>query len=292
MTSDPLAIRARLEVLSDLPSLPEVARKILQLRSQPRPDANALATIIELDPSLSAQVLRYARSSLYGYQGKIDSAEAAIARVLGYETVLNLALALATTAPFQIPKVGPLGSTAYWNHAVQCAIIAQTVAHTVPSHKQCLASFAYLAGLLSDFGLLVLGHLCPEQYGRLNRMLQEDPSIELDYVELQLFGMNHAEAGARVLRRWDLPDELIITALKHQDARYSGLLEPYPQVVGLANHLLRQSAAEGGGEKITAALPAERLSALGIESEQLAKIAVRVASALGAIDSMLSRVAA
>lgn len=287
MSTDPLTIRAHIEQLTDLPPLPEVARKILQLRASPQQNANALAAVIELDPGLSAQVLRYARSSLYGYQGRLDSTEDAISRVLGYEMVLNLALALATAQPFRIARDGPLGHNLYWSGAVKCAVVSQTIAYRVPTRLGCRPSVAYLAGLLHNFGLLVLGHLYPEPYARLNKILEEAPDCQWDMVEIQLFGMTHGEAGARALRFWELPDELVVTALKCHDVDYRGLYETFAHVVGLAKHLLREIP----GANPIDALPSASLAVLELDTSAVAGIASKIASATSAIDSMLNRVA-
>lgn len=288
MSTDPLSIREQIEQLKDLPPLPEVARKILYLRSSPQQDASALAAVIELDPSLSAQVLRYARSSLYSYKGRLDSTEDAISRVLGYELVLNLALALATSQPFRIPRDGPLGHNRYWSLAVQSAVVAQTLAYRVPAPLGCRPSVAYLAGLLHNFGLLVLGHLFPEQYARLNRILEEAPESDMEFVEVQFFGMTHGEAGARALRFWNLPDELVVTALKCHDSQYRGLFETFPHVVGLAKHLLREQPEN----QVITTLPGLSMTVLGLDTDTVATVASKVAMATNAIDSMLNRVAA
>lgn len=288
MSTDPLTLRARIEQLTDLPPVPEVARKILQLRVSPQQDTSALAAVIELDPSLSAQVLRYARSSLYGYKGRLDTTEDAISRVLGYELVLNLALALATARPFQIAREGPLGHNNYWGTAVKCAVVSQTIAYRVPTRLGCRPSVAYLAGLLHNFGLLVLGHLYPEPYAHLNQIVEEAPECDLDMVEIQLFGMTHGEAGARALRFWELPDELVVTALKCHDTGYRGLYETFAHVVGLAKHLLRDPSDASPID----ALPSLSLQVLELGTDTMAGIANKIVSATSAIDSMLNRVAA
>lgn len=287
MSADPLAIRIQIEQLTDLPPLPEVARKILQLRASPQQDASALAAVIELDPSLSAQVLRYARSSLYNYRGRLESTEDAISRVLGYELVLNLGLALAAAQPFRIPRDGPLGHNRHWSIAVQSAVVAQTLAYRVPTRLGCRPAVAYLAGLLHNFGLLVLGHLYPEQYARLNRILEEAPESDLEFVEIQLFGMTHGEAGARALRFWELPDELVVTALKCHDQHYRGLYESFAHVVGLAKYLLLAPP----NSNVIDTLPSRSLAVLDLKTDTVANVASKIASAINSIDSMLNRVA-
>jgi len=233
MNLDKMKIRAQFENLESLPPLPQIAQKILQLRSSPNQNIKSLAKIIELDPSLSAQVIRYAKSSLYGYQGKIVNAESAISRVLGYDTVLNLALSLATTHPFSIPRKGPLGAEAFWQRAVKSAVMSQKLAPYIPKERNITSSMAYLAGLLHEIGILAIAHIQPKLFKELNHS-NDKPLVEL---ERELMAITHAEAGARLMRHWQLPDEIIITNLKCASPRFTGLHADYALLVCLANTL-------------------------------------------------------
>jgi len=230
-------IRARFEKIEGIPALPETARRILELRAKGDPNIAALAKLIELDPSLSAQVIRYARSTLYGYRGKIDSVEASISRVLGYDVVLNIALGLATSKPFKIQRHGRLGADEYWMRAVRSAILSQALCHSMPSHKELSASFAYLAGLLHEFGMLTLGHMYPKEYAKLNLLISRQPELDLLQLEREAFGITHTEAGARILRFWDLPEEIVVCSLKYSDPTFSGIQQDYVYLVQLANQL-------------------------------------------------------
>ncbi|TPW15041.1 MAG: signal transduction protein, partial [Halothiobacillaceae bacterium] len=264
-------VRARFEQLQDLPMLSETTRRILELRARPEPQITALAKLIELDPSLSAQVIRYARSSLFGYRGKIDSVEAAMARVLGYDAVLNLALGLAAAKPFKIPKNGPLGAEAYWLRSVRCAILTQALCHALPTPHTCSASFAYLAGLLHEFGYLALGHLYPQEYAKLNSMLLQNPHLDIVQNECELFGISHTEAGARVLRHWDLPDEIIVANLKHTDPLFTGIHSHYVQLIQLANQLLNFDDEEPNS--VAERIAVTTIERLGLELALVEKIA-------------------
>ncbi len=233
-------IRVKIATLDQLPPLPEMARKLLELKGKASPAARELAAAVEVDPSLSAQVIRYARSSLYGYRGSINSVDDAIARVLGYEMVLNLALGLAASRPFDLPDEGPIGARAYWSAAVRTAFLAQKIAFAAPAAARgnILPSMVYLSGLLHDFGLLVLAHLAPVEYRELNIELAADQQHDLVAPCVERFGVSHYEAGARALRTWDLPDELIVTALKYADTDYDGPHSKYCDIVRLAHELI------------------------------------------------------
>jgi HD-like signal output (HDOD) protein len=120
-------IEKRIEQVYELPPMPELGTRILELRSNPNASAQQLANIVQLDPSLAAQVIRYASSPYYGYRGRITNVQEAISRVLGYDMVFNLALGLAVGRSFRIPDEGPLGLTRFWEHAVCSAILVQKI---------------------------------------------------------------------------------------------------------------------------------------------------------------------
>ena len=57
----------------NLPTLPVVALKVLELTQLPEVSAGALAAVIQNDPALSAKLLKLANSSMFGMPRKIGS---------------------------------------------------------------------------------------------------------------------------------------------------------------------------------------------------------------------------
>ncbi len=283
-------IRARFENIEDIPPLPETARRILELRAKGDPNIAALAKLIELDPSLSAQVIRYARSTLYGYRGKINSVEASISRVLGYDVVLNIALGLATSKQFKIQRHGRLGADEYWMRAVRSAILSQALCHALPSHKEASASFAYLAGLLHEFGMLALGHMFPKEYAKLNLLISRQPELDLLQLERNTFGITHTEAGARILRFWELPDEIVVTALKYMDETFSGIQQDYVYLVQLANQLCNFD--EDDPNPILERVSPRLMSKLELDAATIVKVAEQIIPTFIDMNSMIRKLAA
>ncbi len=281
-------IRAQFEKLESLPPLPQMAQKILQLRSSPNPNIKSLAKIIELDPSLSAQVIRYAKSSLYGYQGKISNAESAISRVLGYDTVLNLALSLASTHPFTIPRKGPLGAEAFWQRAVKSAVMSQKLSPCIPKERNITTSMAYLAGLLHEIGLLAIAHVQPKLFKELNH--NHDQSLVER--ERELLAITHAEAGARLMKHWQLPDEIIITNLKCASPKFTGIHADYALLVFLSN-TLNNNSNQTPEEIIKDHPDCNRIiSFLNMDKANVVTIFNQVHNSLADVDSMARLLAA
>ncbi len=241
--------KKRLEKLYKLPPMPEMAIRIIKLRNDPHSDAQKLAEIVELDPSLSAQVMRYANSSFFGFRGELDSIKGAISRVLGFEVVMNMALGLAAGSALRNPPDGPLGLRAFWKHATYTATLAQVLARKVPEQFEVKPGMAYLVGLLHNFGFLLLGHLFQPEFFLLNKMVAANPGASIIMLEKhalgmgharQVLGMGHAEMGAWLMQSWQMPEEVIATVKEHHNPDYCGAFQGYPALIAVINHVLGQ----------------------------------------------------
>ncbi len=282
-------IRARLEATDDLPAMPKVAQELLQLSVNPYANATDLAAIVEQDPSLAAQLLRYANSPLYGYRGQVDSVRDVISRVLGYDLVMDVALGVSVGRSFRNPGDGPLGLEAYWRHGIYCASLTQRLAALVPSMQRPRPGMAYLAGLLHNFGILLLGHLFPDEFRSLNEAVAREPERPLLVLEEQLLGVTHLELGAWLMHSWNMPEEVLSAIRQHHDEEFSGAYAVYPNLVLLANRLL---AGRGIGDEHASDLPGDLLARLEItEADARASLEAIVEHAEG-LEVMASRLAA
>ncbi|MDF1762458.1 MAG: HDOD domain-containing protein, partial [Oleibacter sp.] len=123
-------IHQRLEETLDLPPLPETARRIVEIRIDPDADTLQLATAVEFDPTLSAQVMSWARSPYYASRDIATDIQSAVLRVLGFDLVVNLALGLSLGRALTLPKDGPHGYTPFWQQAVVTATLCNELART------------------------------------------------------------------------------------------------------------------------------------------------------------------
>jgi HD-like signal output (HDOD) protein len=268
-----LDIRNRIRGIEKLPPMPEMTRRILQISAEQDADIRELVKIVELDPSLAAQVMRYATSPFFGYRGKVESVHVAITRVLGYNTVLNLALGTTAARSFRIPRNVPLGLDAFWRHAVFSAALVQALSGAVPKDHRPPAGMAYLAGLLHNFGHLLLGHLFKQEFLILNKYVARCPDMPIEEIEGRVLGTHHGAIGAWLMEAWGLPEEIIIAVREHHNERYQEVHAVYPQLVFLADRLLK---ARGIGDASTGAAPSAIYDSLGIGEYQAVAITGRI----------------
>jgi HD-like signal output (HDOD) protein/prolyl-tRNA editing enzyme YbaK/EbsC (Cys-tRNA(Pro) deacylase) len=282
-------IKRRVQEVKDLPAIPQMAHKIIELRMNPNANSDMLARIVELDPSLAAQVIRYARSPFFSYQGKIDSIHTAISRVLGFEMVMNLALGIATARPFKIPAIGSLGLNAFWRHAIFSAALVQALSREMPSAMRPPAGLSYLAGLLHNFGFLILGHLFKREYCILSNLANDNPDVPIQDHERAVLGMEHSELGALLLEQWNMPQEIIVAVREHHREDYSGPHAVYPRLVQLADRLLKDLEM---GDAVSADLPPELLNALGLKEIQTVMVMGKILEGMTDLNVMARALAA
>ncbi|BFN15056.1 MULTISPECIES: HDOD domain-containing protein [Marinobacter] len=283
----------KLQKLYRLPPMPALALRILRLTANTEATAKELAELIEFDPSMTAQIMRYARSALFNYPGQINSVQEAVTRVLGFDRVAHIALGIASVRAFDVPRGGMLGMDNFWRHSLYCAFLCQNLAAYSGRDK----GLAYLCGLLHNFGLLLVGHLFPSEFEELNALREINPEASMHSLEQEVFGhserqdilaVGHGAIGGILHRLWQLPEAVIKAAGMHQHIGYHGEHEEYVQMVQLANAILKERGI--GDELNPDDLPA-LVESLGLRADVLERVQSdmdQVASDLDVLASSLA----
>lgn len=286
-------LAARVQQLYRLPPMPAIAVRVMQMTAAPETTAAQLAGVIERDPSLAAQVLRYARSALFNYRGELHSVQEAVTRVLGFDRVTHLAVGIAASRSFELPRSGALGLEAFWHHSLHCARLSLAIARSLPrkARDRPDPELVYLSGLLHNLGLLLIGHLFPEDYRQLREAREAEPEVALAELESRIFGVTaqdeqsplrvgHASAGGLLLHLWEMPEPVVTVAGMHEIPDYQGQHESYVHCVQLANELLKE---RGIGDEQTRADPVAAARALGLNQPDLDQL-------LGTIDEVSAEI--
>lgn len=259
-------LKERIQNIKQLPAMPQLAHELLQLRNNRDATVEQLAEIIILDPAISAQVIRYANSSFFGQAGKVKSLSDAIFRVLGYESVMHLALGIAMGKVFHLPADGPVGQTRIWQNATYSAALCQKLATKTDWNQNLKPGIAYLCALLHNIGFMVIGQLFKHEFQWLNKVIQAEHEAPITLVENRLLGIDHTEVAAKLMTQWNMPEEVIAVAQHHHNDSYNGEHTNYVKLIQIADRLLKNhnmSDAENDD------IPTELYEHLGLAEEQL-----------------------
>ena len=280
-----LRVQQRLEETIEIPPMPVTAQKVMKLRVNPEASIDELADVVETDPSLAAQVVSWASSPFYAAPGKIRSVEDAIGRVLGFDLVINLAVGLSLGKTFSLPKDAAEGTTHYREQAIYCAAVIEGLAKAMPRGKRPELGLNYLAGLLHNFGYLVLAFIFPPYFRTICRHQEANPHVPVELIDQHLLGVSRDQIGSWLMRFWDMPSE-VSTAIRYQhDGGYDGPDSVYANLVFLALALLREEGI-GGGPVLD--IPETLLERLELTREDAAKVVHKVLDARDALKVLVS----
>lgn len=232
----------RVQQAKDLPTLPTVFTQINKVMSNKNSSAADIARIIKDDPALTTKILRVTNSAAYGGEIKISSVTQAVSRI-GFQATGDIAMSLSVLNMFK--GQGAVDYKMFWRHSLSVAmamdIIPKNIGKLARSPKDMFTS-----GLLHDVGVFVLDQHGGDLYRQVLTMVG-DMGKPLHEVERQLMGTDHAEVGAMLLKKWNVP-EVIIDAVEHHhdksdpDPRWLTVAE----IIGISNFICNDQGLSNG----------------------------------------------
>lgn len=220
------------KALEDIQGSGAAALKVMQLVDNPNTTGLKLAAAIDVDPIFTAQLLRLANSASFGMTQRIATTEHAVS-VVGYSSVRSIAALLAAGLNTQ-KHPAPKG---FWEHSAASAAGCVAVSARFGIQK----GEAFSMGLLHDLGWAILNNVDPTVYAEL-AAARLDTARQCE-LEIEQFGMSHAEAAARVLTSWNFPVMLVDAIANHHDRSINAT--PHSRVIlagdALAHLVLTQA---------------------------------------------------
>lgn len=225
--------------------MPQLVMEIIRIVNDPRSSAIELQVAVERDPSLAARLLRTANSAAYGLRRQVGTVRDAIA-YLGYNEVKNLAVTASLADIFKADAaVGCYSRKGLWRHLVSVAVASRFVASRCGVRRY---EEAYMAGLLHDFGLILMDQFVHKAFNDIVRVVSTGrPLCEC---ERQRLGFDHTQLGERVACHWNLPASMMAAIRYHHRADVcEGDSRPIAQAVEIADFLCstKQRSAIGIG---------------------------------------------
>jgi putative nucleotidyltransferase with HDIG domain len=227
-----------LKRIRDIPSLPEVVNRIIQLLGQATTPASQIADLIAYDPGLTSKVLRMVNSAAFGFQRQISSVQHAI-MILGFNTVRGLVL---STSIFKMlankTGQGALSQKDLWEHSIATAISAKIVAKFFSIEEQ---DDAFSAGMLHDVGKMILDFYFTNDYLPVVKESQRHNVAphgkKFLMIEKEVLGMHHCEIGASLAAKWKLPVGINQVIEFHHAPERAKLCQNLVYTVALANEI-------------------------------------------------------
>lgn len=273
------AIRAS----DNLPSLPAVAVRVLEITRDESASMDDLAAIVQNDPAITARILKVVNSPLFGVARKVTSIRQAM-NLLGRRAVQVMALSFSLVDVMRREEDSDFDYEGYWRTSLTSAVAGRLLARAARAKH---GEDAFVAGLLSNVGQLAAVRCAPEAYKPVLAERTASPDRALHDIERDFLGLTHAAMGRELLARWRLPEPLTQAVGAHHGDGLAWL----PGEVGELARVVHAAALLAGlfcGET-----PRSELEAVKARCRELTGVdAATLDTTLAAVDENVRRAAA
>ncbi|PIE89528.1 MAG: hypothetical protein CR997_10545 [Acidobacteria bacterium] len=197
-----VSIREIIAKTGDLPSMPELAMKVMRMLEDPNTNAKNLQDTISNDQSMTLQILKIANSALYGLKREVRTLSHAI-MILGFNSIRSIVLASAAKNMYFSKTMG-LKERLLWEKSIGCAMISRILGSKFSdiNKEEC-----FICGLMHNMGQTVLNQKFPAEY---DQIIQESymEGIPVEALEKRAFGFSHNELGGAITEKWNLSENI------------------------------------------------------------------------------------
>ena len=200
----------------ELEPLSASALRLLELSSRPNIEIGDVIGVVEIDPALTATVLRLANSSMSSPLREIGTAHDAVVR-LGVDLVISSALSagpgrqLRAASPVPSPPNDPAEAD-LWRHSIAAALAANLLRRRA---KVEITPDVIAAALLHDIGKIVLSqYLTHEQHDSIADH-QTANNVSRIEAEAESLALHHGGLGGVIAEHWKLPQSIVRSIAEH-----------------------------------------------------------------------------
>lgn len=195
-------------------------------------EVGPVTEMVQRDPIVVARLLHTVNSAYYGLRHTISSADRAVV-MLGPVAVAGIVVGMHMLKLRSVLE-SPAGTSFHRliRHSIATAFLTRHLVEGTPRdrlpnrHKAARIGVSFTAGLLHDFGKIILVYNFAEEAVALYDRDVFDTQVATQgerELEQLIFGCDHTEAGEYAARKLNFPDILIdVIRLHHDTDRFSG----------------------------------------------------------------------
>lgn len=233
---------ARLEnSIENIPSLNNILTQILQLCNDPNTTNKDFEKCISSDQGLTVRLLKMINSSYFGLPNKINTISHAVG-MLGTGSLKSIVTAATTNKLlYRNLKYYGYAKGGLWVHSLMCAGIARHLGNKTFKLGRDTAEELFVAGLLHDVGKIAISPVLSDTVEEFLSHADENRESSLCEVEKEIFGLDHAEVGEKLMKKWNLSNLLMNGVRHHHSQTESDEEATFVRVLQLAHHMTLKS---------------------------------------------------
>ncbi len=260
----PEDIKSYVQKIENLPTLPLIAQKIMNLNNDSSLSVEKLTGIVERDPAIAAKILSFANSAFFGFRYQTTDLDNAIMRI-GFNNVKSIAMGISVLSFLDTSK-NTADYTRLFNHSIAVSLAARCIADHI---RTGVEEDILIEGLLHDLGYLVLHRFLPDMYQEiLDALHSGEPVLDAEH---HVLNSSHAEVGYWLAIQWNLPDSILNTILYHHTP-YLGKNATQLALIHIADYIVTKHICSPFKKDPNYPLDQSSLDILSISEDELKRI--------------------
>ena len=210
-------------------ALPDACFKVKSLMEQEDSTIEDFANVISVDPSMTSRLLQIANSAVYSFPGEISTISRAIT-IIGTQAIYNMMLVDVAASAFKHFTNQAIDLKRFWRMSVFCALATKNLAIKAGIRD---IERLFVAGLLQNFGELIVAKITPELASRCENYSAEVLPWTLQQQELNF---TYTDVSAELLGIWQIPEKIILP-VRHFNQAHNIQINKDVRVLYLASRL-------------------------------------------------------
>lgn len=244
------AVHKILDNVDDLPTLPTIAKKVMDELNNPQSNAKDIADIIKNDQAITAKILKVGNSAYYAGYSPCTNVQGAVARI-GFLQIKRMILSISILDTFSKYERKNFNLKDFWTHSIAAGYAARIIGKLSGFRD---SDDIFTAGLLHDLGKLITLRYIPDLFDEILKKFEEDGSISYYDAERALCPITHCDIGSWLAIKWNMSRDIQNVIFNHhQPPVKSTLFEKevimFSAIVYLADRIVKSLDLGSSGDK-------------------------------------------
>ena len=227
----------------ELPTIPEIATKVLDMFDKPNVELEELAETILVDQVMASRVIKIVNSPFFKPMHEIKSLKRALI-YLGFRQIRHIALTCSIIEAFE-GKTGVFDVKTFWEHSFGVGVVAKIIAQRIryPETEK-----AYIVGIIHDIGEVFLSYHMKDGF---QQVVDELKGTNQSFIEAEakLLGTTHCEVGYCLAKNWNFPAEYCDVIAHHHAPDHATCDPTLSAIVNLADLFCSVRHLDYGGRE-------------------------------------------
>jgi HD-like signal output (HDOD) protein len=229
--------------VNELPTIPDIAAKVIGLLDNPEVELEELADMILTDQVMASRVIKIVNSPLFRPMHEIKSIKRALI-YLGFRHIREIAVTCSIIKAFE-NKDGAFDIKTFWEHSFGVGIVAKMIALRVRYPE---VEKAYIVGIVHDIGEVFLSYYMRDEFSKIVELLRGTPHSFIE-AEGSILGTTHCEIGYCLAKKWNFPAEYRDVIAYHHAPENATIDPTLAAIINLADLFCSVRQLDYGGRE-------------------------------------------